>query len=250
MVRPDVPYDSEHPHFDDLSEDDKELLLGLNEKVAKGVSPLSSGERIVLDKLHDMMDDPAPINEDHPGWLDLTPEEQALLKDLLAKAESGARLTPEEQALLDKLADVVKNGRSLDENHPGWQNLTPEQQDELKKLHDKLASGLSLTPEEVKKLHELEDLIRGDAPGDGSSDKTLGAEKLSTQDEEEEAKALQALPGTAKLQMAEKPKLRDDPKSKTGHEPLEVGKDHPGYANLSPKQQKELDAILKKIANG
>ena len=78
---------------------------------------------------------------------------------MLEKLAKGEKLSPQEQAELNRLEDFVKNGRPLDETHPGFSNLSPEQQDQLKDLLDKLKHCIALTPDEVALLNDLQDLL-------------------------------------------------------------------------------------------
>ena len=80
-IRADVPYDEQHPNFDKLSPQQQEKLGELNEKLKSG-TPLSESEKPELNEIKDFMDDPLPIDQDHPGWHNLSPMEQDQLQDL------------------------------------------------------------------------------------------------------------------------------------------------------------------------
>ena len=72
------------------------------------------------------MNYPVDIDESHPGWNNLTPDEQNRFKQLREKELSGTKLSPEEEAELAAMKEYIKNGRPIDENHPGFDNLNPE----------------------------------------------------------------------------------------------------------------------------
>ena len=55
------------------------------------------------------MDEPVAIDEYHPGWSELTPEEQQKFLDLGKKDEE--ELSPVEEAELALLKDMIKHGR-------------------------------------------------------------------------------------------------------------------------------------------
>ena len=73
------------------------------------------------------MNDPITIDENHPGWKNLSRKEQRRFKDLFTRDNAHGDLSPEKEADLDNLIDIIKNGRPIDENHPGFDNLNPEQ---------------------------------------------------------------------------------------------------------------------------
>lgn len=72
------------------------------------------------------MDNPIPIDENHPGWRNLIPKQRRLFKQLQAKDDDD-ELSGPEMADLENLKDVIRNGCPVDESHPGWNNLIPKE---------------------------------------------------------------------------------------------------------------------------
>ena len=72
------------------------------------------------------MNNPDEIDETHPGWKNLTPIEKHRFRILRDNEDSGERVSPEDDKEMDSLKDIIKNGRTIDENHPGFENLNPE----------------------------------------------------------------------------------------------------------------------------
>lgn len=72
------------------------------------------------------MNNPIPLDENHPGWNNLIPKEKRRFKNYREKEDDGDMLNPDEEVDQDFLKDIIKNGRPIDENHPGFDNLNPE----------------------------------------------------------------------------------------------------------------------------
>ena len=75
IMRPAVPYDKNHPGHDSLTPSEQKKLANLNLKKA-GSEYLPLHDEKDLNKLHKMMDNPIPFDENHPGWNDLLPKEK------------------------------------------------------------------------------------------------------------------------------------------------------------------------------
>lgn len=75
-------------------------------------------------------------------------------------------MRPEEESEQDGLKDIIKNGRPIDENHPGFENLNPEQQQRFKELFKLKGQGKILTPEEKEEKENLDDIIINGVPID------------------------------------------------------------------------------------
>ena len=74
ILRPDIPYDEHHPNHEHLGPDDKDKLADLNNKVQSD-QPLSKQDQKELARVKDFMDDPEPVDENHSGWANLSPDE-------------------------------------------------------------------------------------------------------------------------------------------------------------------------------
>ena len=100
------------------------------------------------------MNNPTPIDENHPGWNNLIAPEKDRFKELRAQ-EDEDELPYDEEQEFEELKDVIRNGRPMDENHPGFDNLNPKMQKRLKNNNRKQLNGKDLTPEESKDLEKL-----------------------------------------------------------------------------------------------
>ena len=77
------------------------------------------------------MNDPTALDENHPGWNNLIPQEKDKFKDLRAQDDED-ELSPEDDEVFSGLKGIIKNGRPIDEKHPGFDNLNPNMQKRLK----------------------------------------------------------------------------------------------------------------------
>lgn len=84
----------------------------------------------------------------------------------MAKEENRRYLTPEEEAEYENLKDIIRNGRPIDENHPGFENLNPEQKKRFKELYQLRESGQPLNAEQLREMAKLEDIIINGVPID------------------------------------------------------------------------------------
>ena len=75
------------------------------------------------------MNDPHAVDESHPGFYNLNPEQQVRFVDHLKAGRGGRDLTGQEQRDMDKLKELVVHGVPLDENHPGFVGLDPYQKE-------------------------------------------------------------------------------------------------------------------------
>ncbi len=74
------------------------------------------------------MNDPIPVDENHSGWKHLSQKEKRIFKNLKARDEAYGDLAPDQESELDHLVDIIRNGRPIDEKHPGFiDNLNPEE---------------------------------------------------------------------------------------------------------------------------
>ena len=80
----------------------------MNKKLDAGVGLIWKDEQ-ELCRIKDNMDNPIPLDENHPGWKNLIPKERRLFKKLRAKDDDD-ELTPHEQADFEALKDIIKNG--------------------------------------------------------------------------------------------------------------------------------------------
>lgn len=87
-MRPDVPYDQNHPTYADLSPEDQKKLNALNKKIDLG-RPLFAEEKPELRRIKDFMDDPSDVDETHPGFEKLSKPDQEDLRGILAKQRTG-----------------------------------------------------------------------------------------------------------------------------------------------------------------
>ena len=92
IMRPHVPYDRVHPGFEALDPEEQVAVCSLNKKIEDG-KPLLAREKEELKRLHERMKHPVAIDEDHPGWDNLTPKEKTRFKRLAAKEDDGDDLT-------------------------------------------------------------------------------------------------------------------------------------------------------------
>ena len=53
-------------------------------------------------------------------------KEKERFKNYMSIEECGEPLSTEQEADYEKLKDIIKYGRPIDENHPGFENLNPE----------------------------------------------------------------------------------------------------------------------------
>ena len=125
QMRPYIPYDRLHPGYDGLTPQEQLKLNTINKKIDSDVD-LPPNEKADLQKIKDKMNNPDEIDETHPGWKNLTPIEKHRFRILRDNEDSGERVSPEDDKEMDSLKDIIKNGRTIDENHPGFENLNPE----------------------------------------------------------------------------------------------------------------------------
>ena len=74
-------------------------------------------------------------------------------------------LSPPEQDDDDNLHDIIRYGRPIDEDHPGFDNLNPEQQAKFRQLFA-ARKNRDLDPEEHDAMENLEDIIVNGIPID------------------------------------------------------------------------------------
>ena len=91
------------------------------------------------------MDNPIPIDENHPGWKNQSPKERRLFKKLRDKDDDD-ELNPQEEGVFEGLKDIVRNGSPVDENHPGWNNLIPKEKRRWKNYRAKEDDDEELRP--------------------------------------------------------------------------------------------------------
>ena len=105
------------------------------------------------------------IDENHPGWDNLIPKEKKRFKNYRAKEDDDQELRPPEEEDDDNLYDIIRFGRPIDENHPGFDNLNPEQQAKFRQLFS-ARKRKDLDPEENAHMENLEDIIVNGIPID------------------------------------------------------------------------------------
>lgn len=203
---------------------------------------MTLAEKPELTAIKDFMDDPVPIDKNHPGWANLSEPEKESFNDLSRKGDAdGEVMTPAEEATLKDLKDIIQNGRPADENHPGFANLSPRQQDQFRDLKKKPA----LRAQDQDELGKLIDKILDGIPVD---EKHPGAKKNLTRPENDALKDLIKAEQKQPLEPAQDKKLKDL-KNKIVHgKPLDSS--HPGIVNLSPTQKQELKGLENKDNKG
>ena len=164
-MRPAVPYDKQHPGHDSLTPQEQDRLATFNKKIAAGVD-LPDKDVAEHNKIKDALNNPVALDESHPGWNNLIPQEKRRFKNYRGKEDDLENLEPEEEADFDALKDIIKNGRPIDENHPGFDNLNPEQQQRFRDLFKLKGDGKILTPDEKEEMGNLEDIIVHGVPID------------------------------------------------------------------------------------
>ena len=92
MMRPAFPYDRNHPGFDNLTPAEQKKLLNCSKKVDAGVT-ITPEEEDSLEKIKENMDNPIPLDENHPGWNNLVPKEKSRFLANRGKEEEGDDLT-------------------------------------------------------------------------------------------------------------------------------------------------------------
>lgn len=85
-MRPYVEYDKNHPGFESLPPQDQKKLAQFNKQQDAGVE-LAAPDQEEFQKIKDNMNNPIPIDENHPGWNNLIPKEKRRFKNLQAKEE-------------------------------------------------------------------------------------------------------------------------------------------------------------------
>ena len=78
-----------------------------------------------MDKLKDIIKNGRPIDENHPGFENLNPDQQKRFKELFKQKESGKHMNPDECEEKDYLDDIILNGIPIGEEHPGFKGLDP-----------------------------------------------------------------------------------------------------------------------------
>lgn len=94
LMRPYIPYDENHPGYDSLTNAQQRALLTLNEKVRAKVV-LITPEKEEFQLIKDLMNDPIPVDENHPGWKNLSQKEKRSFKNLKARDEAYGDLAPD-----------------------------------------------------------------------------------------------------------------------------------------------------------
>lgn len=112
------------------------------------------------------MDNPVALDETHPGWRHLVPTEKRRFMKNKGKMEDGKDLTAPEDNDQEEMKQVIKNGRELDENHPGYDHLNPEQQAQFSKIRGLQNAGKRVTPEEEEEKGKLDDIMLNGEPID------------------------------------------------------------------------------------
>ena len=82
-MRAAIPYDRLHPGFDQLVRPDKKKLLDFNKRIDAG-QQLPPNDESELQNLKESMNNPTPIDENHPGWNNLIAPEKDRFKELRA----------------------------------------------------------------------------------------------------------------------------------------------------------------------
>lgn len=88
--------------------------------------PLNQDEDDSVKQIKANMDSPVEFGENHPGWNNLVPKEKTRFLKNVAKEQDIGPLNPAEDQDQEMMKDVMKNGRPIDEHHPGFDNLNPE----------------------------------------------------------------------------------------------------------------------------
>ena len=131
------PFDSNHPGINNLTENEKDKLIELNDKEPEDLTPR---EKALDDKLKNIMATGLPINKEHPGIPNLWPPELEKYDALerQKKRRKGKLTDPDLKNQLSDLQKKIRDGAPIDENHPGFEeNLTPNQQNEFLNLANK-----------------------------------------------------------------------------------------------------------------
>ena len=121
-------------------------------------------------------------------------------------------MSPDEEKEFAGLKDIIKNGRPIDENHPGFANLNPNMQKRLKDHNKKKRNGQELTPDELIDDAKLRDIVMNGDPID------------------------EVHPGFKGL----------DPQQKKRFKNLKKQEDQ-DKSSLAPKEKKELDQLKTDI---
>lgn len=70
-----------------------------------------------------------PLDDEHRGFENLSPQQQEKFKDLLEKKEGGGWFSPDDTAELNGLEEAMLNGKPIDKYHPNFnKNLDPAEQ--------------------------------------------------------------------------------------------------------------------------
>lgn len=109
---------------------------------------MNPSERENMKRLKSLMRPAFPYDRNHPGFENLTPVEQKKLLLCNKKEEAGVALTPEEEEAVGKIKENMENPMSIDENHPGWNNLVPKEKIRFKINKAKEDEGNPLTTAE------------------------------------------------------------------------------------------------------
>lgn len=163
-MRPAIPYDKLHPNFDQLTPADQRKLLDFNKRIDAG-DMLAPQEDAELQRIKDSMNEPIPLDENHPGWNNLIAPEKERFRELRAQDDEEG-LNPEEDSEFTDLKDVIKNGRPLDDKHPGFNNLNPNMQKRFKDNSKKQRKGQELNPDEVADMDKLGGIMMTGVPID------------------------------------------------------------------------------------
>jgi len=78
-----------------------------------------------MTNLQEKLKDGTPVDERHPGKVNLTPLQYDMFSQLLNKERAGESLNPEAEKRLHDLKDSVVQGQPLDTTHSGMNHLTP-----------------------------------------------------------------------------------------------------------------------------
>ena len=152
-----------------LTEHEKDKFVEFEDR--GGEDMLTPDERVLEEKLKNLIVNGVPLDKNHEGIQNLSPNQEEQFRKIEAKKEQGYDLKPEEKNQLNGLQELLRDGDPIDERHAGTANLTPLQQDRFKDLLKKAAKnqpsgadsssrsnnkkGVGMHPSDIEELNAL-----------------------------------------------------------------------------------------------
>ena len=112
----DKPFDENHAGFANLNPQEKERLKKLLAKKRSGL-PIDTDSEEEIKELENKIKPAIQFNQNHPGFDELSPEQQKRLLELEAKKNKGIPLAENESDELADMKDLMQNPVVNDENH-------------------------------------------------------------------------------------------------------------------------------------